>query len=155
MGASIRAQRPLGALLGLRDPPPRPGCPPLPCPPCPQAFEEQHLASRDPIQQFGVWFQEAVGCPAIGEANAMCLATCTRTPTPSLRSSFTGSPSTAPCFIARGGYILRPDVVEFWQGQTNRLHDRIVFRRLRDSSAPLGDMTHRGEGEWVFERFSP
>ncbi|NXG58769.1 PNPO oxidase, partial [Hemiprocne comata] len=30
-----------------------------------------------------------------------------------------------------GGYILQPDVVEFWQGQTNRLHDRIVFRRLR------------------------
>ncbi|NXK86925.1 PNPO oxidase, partial [Formicarius rufipectus] len=31
-----------------------------------------------------------------------------------------------------GGYILEPEVVEFWQGQTNRLHDRIVFRRLRD-----------------------
>lgn len=52
--------------------------PPLQRPPCPQAFEEQHLASRDPIHQFGVWFQEAVGCPDIGEANAMCLATCTR-----------------------------------------------------------------------------
>ncbi|XP_010291136.1 PREDICTED: pyridoxine-5'-phosphate oxidase, partial [Phaethon lepturus] len=36
-----------------------------------------------------------------------------------------------------------------------RLRDRIVFRRLRDGSAPLGDMTHRGEGEWVFERFAP
>ncbi|XP_009699590.1 PREDICTED: pyridoxine-5'-phosphate oxidase, partial [Cariama cristata] len=54
-----------------------------------------------------------------------------------------------------GGYILQPDVVEFWQGQTNRLHDRIVFRRLRDGSTPLGDMMHRGEGEWVFERLSP
>ncbi|NWY06049.1 PNPO oxidase, partial [Nothoprocta ornata] len=31
-----------------------------------------------------------------------------------------------------GGYVLEPDVVEFWQGQTNRLHDRIVFRRVRD-----------------------
>ncbi|NWQ71404.1 PNPO oxidase, partial [Neopipo cinnamomea] len=31
-----------------------------------------------------------------------------------------------------GGYVLEPEVVEFWQGQTNRLHDRIVFRRLRD-----------------------
>ncbi|KAM6368485.1 pyridoxine-5'-phosphate oxidase isoform 1-T1 [Pluvialis apricaria] len=59
-----------------------------------EAFEEQHLASRDPIQQFGVWFQEAVDCPAIREANAMCLATCTRTPTPSLRWFFTGSPLT-------------------------------------------------------------
>uniref|UniRef100_A0A8C3JQL9 Pyridoxine-5'-phosphate oxidase n=1 Tax=Calidris pygmaea TaxID=425635 RepID=A0A8C3JQL9_9CHAR len=50
-----------------------------------EAFEEHHLASHDPIQQFQVWFQEAVGCPAIGEANAMCLATCTRDGKPSAR----------------------------------------------------------------------
>ncbi|NXU76677.1 PNPO oxidase, partial [Oreotrochilus melanogaster] len=31
-----------------------------------------------------------------------------------------------------GGYILQPDLLEFWQGQTSRLHDRIVFRRLRE-----------------------
>ncbi|NWH75055.1 PNPO oxidase, partial [Piaya cayana] len=31
-----------------------------------------------------------------------------------------------------GGYVLEPEVMEFWQGQTNRLHDRIVFRRVRD-----------------------
>ncbi|NXR81933.1 PNPO oxidase, partial [Pycnonotus jocosus] len=31
-----------------------------------------------------------------------------------------------------GAYAVEPEVVEFWQGQTNRLHDRIVFRRLRD-----------------------
>ncbi|NXI27846.1 PNPO oxidase, partial [Sterrhoptilus dennistouni] len=30
------------------------------------------------------------------------------------------------------GVTVEPEVVEFWQGQTNRLHDRIVFRRLRD-----------------------
>lgn len=28
-----------------------------------------------------------------------------------------------------GGYLIRPRVVEFWQGQTNRLHDRIRFRK--------------------------
>ncbi|XP_078234069.1 pyridoxine-5'-phosphate oxidase isoform X2 [Pogona vitticeps] len=54
-----------------------------------------------------------------------------------------------------GGYILKPDVIEFWQGQTNRLHDRIVFRYVQDSSTPLGPMTHRGEGNWVYERLSP
>ncbi|XP_066484730.1 pyridoxine-5'-phosphate oxidase isoform X2 [Tiliqua scincoides] len=54
-----------------------------------------------------------------------------------------------------GGYILKPEVIEFWQGQTNRLHDRIVFRYLQDSSTPLGPMTHRGEGNWVYERLSP
>ncbi|XP_026525553.1 pyridoxine-5'-phosphate oxidase [Notechis scutatus] len=54
-----------------------------------------------------------------------------------------------------GGYILKPEVIEFWQGQTNRLHDRIVFRHLQDSSTSLDPMTHRGEGNWVYERLSP
>lgn len=45
--------------------------------------------------------------------------------------------------------------MEFWQGQTNRLHDRIVFRRPRDGAAPLGQMAHQGEDGWVYERLSP
>ena len=45
-------------------------------PAAPQAFEERHLSSRHPIEQFAAWFTEAAQCPAVGEANAMCLATC-------------------------------------------------------------------------------
>ena len=28
-----------------------------------------------------------------------------------------------------GGYTLQPNVYEFWQGHSNRLHDRLVFKR--------------------------
>ncbi|RYY35961.1 MAG: pyridoxamine 5'-phosphate oxidase [Sphingobacteriaceae bacterium] len=33
-----------------------------------------------------------------------------------------------------GGYILRPQVVEFWQGRRSRLHDRIVYKKIDKKS---------------------
>uniref|UniRef100_A0A7N5KPK4 Pyridoxine-5'-phosphate oxidase n=1 Tax=Ailuropoda melanoleuca TaxID=9646 RepID=A0A7N5KPK4_AILME len=198
-----------------------------------EAFEETHLTSLDPVKQFAAWFEEAVQCPDIGEANAMCLATCTRDGKPSARMVllkgfgkdgfrfFTNFESRkgkelvrvegsvkklpeeeAECYfhsrpkssqigavVSRqssvipdreylrkkneeleqlyreqevpkpeywGGYILYPRVMEFWQGQTNRLHDRIIFRRgLPAGDSPLGPMTHRGEEDWLYERLAP
>lgn len=40
-----------------------------------------------------------------------------------------------------GGYRLDPDEVEFWQGRTSRLHDRLRYRRAG--------------GAWLLERLSP
>ncbi|CAN5426475.1 pyridoxamine 5'-phosphate oxidase [soil metagenome] len=40
-----------------------------------------------------------------------------------------------------GGYLVRPRVVEFWQGRPSRLHDRLVYR--------LGD------AGWDVERLAP
>jgi pyridoxamine 5'-phosphate oxidase len=31
-----------------------------------------------------------------------------------------------------GGYRVRPEVVEFWQGRPGRMHDRLVYRRSGD-----------------------
>ncbi|MEY2526657.1 MAG: pyridoxamine 5-phosphate oxidase [Verrucomicrobiota bacterium] len=41
-----------------------------------------------------------------------------------------------------GGYRLKPETIEFWQGRANRLHDR--FRYKREKS-----------GSWCLERLAP
>ncbi len=41
-----------------------------------------------------------------------------------------------------GGYVLRPDQVEFWQGRPSRLHDRFRYHRAEN-------------GRWEIERLSP
>ncbi|HUG57972.1 MAG TPA: pyridoxamine 5'-phosphate oxidase [Candidimonas sp.] len=41
-----------------------------------------------------------------------------------------------------GGYRLKPDYVEFWQGRPSRLHDRLVFQREAD-------------GPWSHSRLAP
>jgi pyridoxamine 5'-phosphate oxidase len=40
-----------------------------------------------------------------------------------------------------GGYVLRPQAVEFWQGRRNRLHDRLRYRYA--------------EGAWRVDRLEP
>lgn len=43
-----------------------------------------------------------------------------------------------------GGYRISPWRIEFWQGRTSRLHDRLVFTRDR-----------AGLGDWSLERLQP
>lgn len=48
-----------------------------------------------------------------------------------------------------GGWLLTPSRLEFWQGRTSRLHDRLVYRRRPDASAAPG------AAEWHVERLAP
>jgi len=41
-----------------------------------------------------------------------------------------------------GGFIVKPVIIEFWQGRPSRLHDRIEY-------------TLQDNGEWKFERLAP
>ncbi|XP_011872315.1 PREDICTED: pyridoxine-5'-phosphate oxidase-like isoform X1 [Vollenhovia emeryi] len=54
-----------------------------------------------------------------------------------------------------GGYLVVPHSVEFWQGQSDRLHDRIHFRRPKTNEKIDNVLVHRGEDGWVYERLSP
>ncbi|XP_078385618.1 pyridoxine-5'-phosphate oxidase [Cetorhinus maximus] len=215
-----------------------------------EAFEENHLISLDPMKQFADWFETATKCQSIREANAMCLATCTKDGKPSARmlllkgfgpegfkfytnyesrkgreletnpfaaivfywealnrqvrieghvtkladkdseEYFHSRPKSSQIgavvshqstvipdreFLRKknaqleelykerevpmpeywGGYLLEPDTIEFWQGQTNRLHDRILFQRLKEGTVPDTSMIHKADGDWVFKRLSP
>jgi pyridoxamine 5'-phosphate oxidase len=41
-----------------------------------------------------------------------------------------------------GGYRVLPEMIEFWQGRDDRLHDRLLYRRQAD-------------GTWIIERLAP
>merc|ERR1711936_1086579 len=54
-----------------------------------------------------------------------------------------------------GGFRVVPEKFEFWQGQTNRLHDRIVFRKPEEGESVDPSVTLTGEDGWVLERLMP
>jgi pyridoxamine 5'-phosphate oxidase len=41
-----------------------------------------------------------------------------------------------------GGYIVKPETIEFWQGRPSRLHDRFLY-------------TYHGDRHWSIKRLNP
>lgn len=217
-----------------------------------QAFTEDHLVAKEPFAQFTAWFEEACNTPGIIEANAMCLATATKSGKPSARmvllkgygkdgfrffTNYTSrkgqelaeNPQASLCFYWEplmrsvrvegsveklsegestdyfhcrprssqigaslsaqskvipgrhvlaekdkelteeysdekkiipkpetwGGFRVIPEVFEFWQGQTSRIHDRIQFRKATPEEVMDDQFTHLGQDGWVYERLAP
>lgn len=46
-----------------------------------------------------------------------------------------------PCPVFWGGYLIKPNYFEFWQGRPNRLHDRYRYRLTN--------------GQWLIDQLSP
>jgi pyridoxamine 5'-phosphate oxidase len=46
-----------------------------------------------------------------------------------------------------GGYRVEPQEIEFWQGRSDRLHDRLLYRRAESSE--------QATAAWKIERLSP
>ena len=55
------------------------------------------------------------------------------------RNNFEGEEITRPPFW--GGYAVTPSLIEFWQGRSNRLHDRLQYSKKENS--------------WIIERLAP
>jgi pyridoxamine 5'-phosphate oxidase len=99
--------------------------------PLTDAESDDYFATRPRDAQLGAWASHQSALLPDRAALEAALTV--------VENRFAGRAVPRPVFW--GGYRLVPDTVEFWQGRTARLHDRLRFRRT-------------GSG-WVVERLSP
>ena len=98
--------------------------------PLPRPDVEAYFASRPRASQLGAWAShQSHVVSGRAELEAAYAAAESR------------YPEELPTPEEWGGYVVRPESMEFWQGRTGRLHDRLRYRRTPDG--------------WVTERLSP
>jgi pyridoxamine 5'-phosphate oxidase len=93
---------------------------------------DAYFASRPRAAQIGSW--------ASDQSRALASRELLEERVAELTARYDGAPVPRPAHW--GGYLLEVEAIEFWQGQPNRLHDRIRFTRERESG-------------WAVERLYP
>ena len=100
----------------------------------PDEESDSYFASRPRGSQLGAWISE--------QSSVIADRALLERASAEVTTRFDGREVTRP--PQWGGYRLTPDVIEFWQGRTNRLHDRL--RYTRDPAEPTG---------WRIDRLAP
>ncbi len=94
-----------------------------------RAETEAYFATRPRASQLGAWASPQSRVVTRAELAA------------AMAEAEARFPAEVPAPRTWGGLRVRPTTVEFWHGQSGRLHDRLRFRRTN--------------GEWVTERLGP
>ena len=103
----------------------------------PAAESDEYFATRPREAQLGAWSSQQSQVLADREHLRKRLSEVGRT-----------YPDQVPRPENWGGYLVRPEVVEFWQGQPSRLHDRLRFVRTGE-----GNLDDRAA--WQVQRLAP
>ncbi|WP_203820476.1 pyridoxamine 5'-phosphate oxidase [Paractinoplanes ferrugineus] len=97
-----------------------------------RAETEDYFASRPRGSQLGAW--------ASPQSRVLPDRAAVEAGLTAAQDRFGAGPVPAPPHW--GGFRVLPDTVEFWQGRSSRLHDRLRFART-------------AEGVWILERLAP
>ena len=98
----------------------------------PRAVTEKYFCSRPRASQLGAW--------ASSQSDVLQHRKELEDRSSDLEKKFAGVESPVPDFWS--GYLVDPYSIEFWQGRSNRLHDRFRYKKMNTT-------------EWLIERLSP
>jgi pyridoxamine 5'-phosphate oxidase len=96
-----------------------------------EAESDAYYFSRPIDSQIGAWSSP--------QSNIINSRTILEENVAAFKNKFEAEKITRPDFW--GGYAVQPTVIEFWQGRSNRLHDRLQYTKL--------------DNDWKLERLAP